>query len=313
MSLGISAAAWAAIGAVGATGASVYNAKKARDQAASAGQASQVDLEQLDAITRQMARRNAFESAALEKELTPEVPKLRQAANEAILSDVGGETSIDAYNRGLLSQMGEGGGVAGPRTPLLEAAIAKAKADLALGGQLGKDTQNQVTRAALSKAGTVAPGGLGLGRDITARDLGLTSMQLEQQRLDSASKIGGQELNLESLRTGTDFNNRSSLLNVVQLLQAAQNARFGRNLSAGQYGQSIQQPVVGLDPGSAGNVVTGNATNMGASLANQANIYGQTSQNYLNAAGQLGGYALLQYNKNGGSGTAPADPSNPYG
>lgn len=301
----------AVIAAVGTAG-SLYMQKRAQDKASAAGNASQVDLEQLDAITRQMARRNAFESAQLERELTPEVPALRKAANEAILSDVGGETTIDAYNRGLLSQMGENG-VKGPRTPLLEAAIAKAKADLALGGQLNKDTQNQVTRAALSKAGTVAPGGLGLGRDITARDLGLTSMQLEQQRLDAASRLGGQELNLESLRTGTDFNNRSSLLNIVQLLQAAQNARFGRNLSAGQYGQSIAQPVVGLDPGSAANVVTGNATNAGAALANQANIYGQTSQNYLNAAGQLGGYALLNYNKSGGGGTTPADPSNPYG
>lgn len=310
MSLGLSAAAWAAIGAIGTTGAALYNGKKARDAAGNAISNSQVDLEALDEVVRNMSRRNAFESAALEQELTPEVPKLRQAANEAVLSDVGTNT-LDEYNRGLLSQMAENQ-VGGPRTPLLEAAIAKAKSDLALGGSLNRDTQNQVTRAALSKAGTVAPGGLGLGRDITARDLGLTSLQLEQQRLDAASRLGGQELNLESLRTGTDFNNRTSILNVAQLLNAINSQRFGRNLAAAQYGQSIRPPVVGLDPASAANVVTGNATNAGAAAANQAGVYGQQSANYMNLAGQLGGYALLNYNNPGG-GTGPKDPSNPYG
>lgn len=313
MSLGISATAWAAIaGAAASSGAALYNGKKARDAASAAASSSQVDLEQLDTLVRDMSRRNAFDSAELERQLTPEVPQLRTAANQAVLNDIG-DSTVDDYSRGLLSQMAENPqGV--PRTPLLEAAIAKAKADLALGGQLNKDTQNQVTRAALSKAGTVAPGGLGIGRDITARDLGLTSLQLEQQRLDAASRLGGQELDMENLRTQTGFNNRTSILNVAKLLQDANNAKFGRNLAAAQFGQSIRQPVVGLDPASAANVVTGNATNAGAAAANQANIYGQQSSNYMNLAGQLGGYALLGYNNNAGSGgTTPRDPSNPYG
>lgn len=295
----------AVISAVG-VGVGAYQQNKAMKQAKAAGQSSQVDIEQLDALTRNMARRNAFESAALERELTPEVPQLRQAANQAVLSDVG-TTNIDEYNRILLSQMAEGGGVGGPQTPLLKAAIAKAKADLALGGKLDKETQNQVTRAALSKAGTVAPGGLRLGRDLTARDLGLTSMQVEQQRLQAAGQLGGQELNAENLRTETDFNNRSSILNAVNLLNAAQNSKFGRNLAAAQFGESIRQPVVGLDPSSVANITTGNATNMGAAQSNQANIYGQQGQNYMNMAGQLAGYGLLAYNsrKTGSGNTGP--------
>lgn len=295
MSLGISAVGWAAIAAAGASSyASVSQANAAKKAAAGAGKAGQVDIEALDNLSRQFAQRNAAESAALEQSMTPEVPQLRTAANNAVLAGVG-TSNVDDYTRGLLSQMAEGS-VSNAQTPLLQAAIAKAKADLAMGGRLSDETQNAVTRSGLAKAGTVAPGGLGLGRDIVARDLGLTSMDVEQRRLVNASQLGGQELQRAQFDTNTSFNNNANLLNAVQLLNAGQSNQFNRNLAAAQYGQSIRQPVVGLDPGAVANIAVGNSNNASAALSNQANIYGQQSQNWGNLAGQFGGQALLAYN-----------------
>lgn len=291
---------WVAGSALVSAGVSAYNGKKARDAMKDASAAGQVDIDSLDAKARQIALRNAQESAALEQAITPEVPKLRTEANQAVLDSIG-TSNVDEYMRNLLSGTAENK-VGMANTPLLNAAIAKAKADLALGGQLSGDTQNSVTRAALSKAGTVAPGGLGLGRDITARDLGLTSLDLEQRRLANASQLGGQELALQQLNTNTAFNNNASVLNAMSLLNQAQNSRFSRNLAAAQYGQSIKPPVVGLDPSAVVNLTVGNSNNASAAAANQANLYGQQQQNWMNLAGNLGGAALMGYMGSSGGG-----------
>lgn len=306
--IGLGAVGFAALaGSALTAGASVYNASQARRAAGQAGQSSQVDIDALDAKARQIAQQNATDSAALEQAMTPEVPALRTAANQGVLGGLG-TTATDDYTRGLLSNLAEHK-VGNAQTPLLQAAIAKAKADLAQGGRLNDETQNAVTRAALAKAGTVAPGGLGLGRDITARDLGLTSLQLEQQRLANASQLGGQELQLGQLDTNTAFNNNANLLNAVQLLNAGQSNQFNRNLAAAQYGQSIRPPVVGLDPSSVVNLSVGNANALGASQANQANIYGQQSQNWGNLAGQFAGQALLNYNNSQPANTGTVNKS----
>lgn len=265
---------------------------QAKKAAQGAANASQVDIEALDAKTREIARKNALQSAELERQLTPEVPELRQAANKGVLGGLGADAGENASNSYLLSQLGQNPGNA-LQTPLLKAAIARAQADLELGGQLPLDVRNLVARRSAAHAGTVAPGGLGLGRDITARDLGLTSLDLMNQRLANASQLGGQELALENDQNNINFNNSSHALNIVQLLQQLSGARFGRNLAAAQYGQSIQQPVVGLDPGSVADVTVGNANSRGAALANKANVAGQASQNFFNMGGQLLGYGML--------------------
>jgi hypothetical protein len=288
MSYGIIAAS------VVSAGAGMYSANQAKKAAQAGANASQVDLSALDAIVRDMAKRNALDSAQLERELTPEVPQLRTAANQAVLSELG-TTATDDYTRSMLSQLAESK-TPSAQTPLLQAAIAKAKANLQLGGKIDSETQNAVTRAALTRAGTVGSGGLGLGRDIVARDLGLTSLDLENQRLAQAQALGGLELNAAGMDQERMFNDKTSLLNALGMLNTAQNARLQKNLAAAQYGQSIQQPIVGLDPASAANVVTGNASNSSAAYANKANIYGQQGQGYMNLAGQLGGYGLLAYN-----------------
>lgn len=237
----------------------------------------------LEQSTADLSKKNALDSAALEKQLTPEVPLLRQQSNQALLSGMNDGSYDMSKARGLLN-----GGMGVPmNTPLLNAAIAKAQGDLSLGGRLDTDTQNSVTRKALATAGTVG-GGLGLGRDVVARDLGLTSLQVEQQRLANASQIGGQELALGQ-------SNATNLLNHISLLNAINSGDFSRRLATAQYAEGIQRPIVGLDPGSAANLQVANQNAQGALAANAANVKGAQNAGYLNAAGQIGG-ALLAYN-----------------
>lgn len=271
-----------AIGVTGVAGiaASSDASRKAANAAKDAAKASQVDIAALDEKTRAMALQNAQDAAELEKRLTPEVPQLRKDANNAVIDGLN-DTSLDKYKAELEKRLGSH-----LETPLLREAIAKARSNLALGGTLSTDIQNSVTRKGLATAGTVG-GGLGLGRDIVARDLGLTSQQLENSRLSQALAAGNQEQEL-----ATD--DATNFLNHMQLLQQVNGAKNNYALSAAQYGEGIRQPVVGLDPSAVANIVSGNATNASGALSNQANIYGSQANGYLQAAGQMSG-ALLAY------------------
>lgn len=285
---------WVQLAIAGASAlASAYQANKANQIAKRAGQAGQVDIAALDERARAIAQRNAQESAALEQSMTPEVPRLRSAANQGLLDSLGPNAGEEAS---IAALMGSGDPGNKMQTPLLRAAIAKARADLGLGGQLSPEIQNFVTRRALEGAGTTTPGQLNLGRDLSARDLGLTSMDLENRRLDNAGRFGQLEMGLEQEDNNVNFNNTSNFLNKIQLLRAIQGDRFGRNLSTAQYGESIARPIVGMDPGSVVDLTVGNSNNRQAALANQANVRGQQSQNYANMAGQAAGYGLLAYN-----------------
>lgn len=255
------------------------DAKKAQQQASQAAQAGQINIAAIDAQTREMARRNALESAELERQLTPEVPQLRTAANQAVLQGLQPSGQQQAAIDSLYARMG--GSVS---TPLLQAAIDKARADLAQGGQLSVDQRNEAARRGLSTSGAVT-GGLGLGRDLAARDIGLTSYQVEQQRLQNAAGLGSQELGREQF-------NATNFLNQFQALQNYYNNNRSFALGAAQYGQSIQQPIVGLDPSSAANLAVGNSNNAQAAATNAANIKGQQAQGLTQLGGQFLGFGL---------------------
>lgn len=319
-------------GGLGAAG-SMYSANKAAKAQQEAAKASQVDINALDARTRAIARQNALESAALEQELTPEVAALRRQSVEGILGGMGTtarEQSIaDLLYGGLGTQLGTPAPTSEIGSPLLRAAITKAEQDLALGGRLPADVQNAVSRAALARTGR-GMGSLGLGRDVVARDLGLTSLDLERQRLAQASSLGGQELGMtqaqaqqrmseNEARNQLAFSNAANMLNKINLLQNVQGAGFGRTLSAAGLGQSIAQPVVGLDPGAIASAITGNAANMSAAKSNLANIYGAQSQGLMQLGGQLAGAGIMagMYGQPGSAGTGVpsylAKTGAPYG
>lgn len=274
----------ALIGAI----ASSDSSRRAAHTASDAAKASQIDLDKLDEQTRRIAKQNALDSAELERQLTPEVPELRRLANQSVINGLNDKSSED-YKKLLESKLGTA-----LDTPLLKAAIAKAQADLGLGGKLSQDVQNATVRRGLAAAGTAGPG-LGLGRDVAARDLGLTSYGIEQDRLKTAAGLGSQEMDLAS-------NNSTNLLNKLSLLNSINSNQKNFALGAAQYGQNIAQPTVGLDPSSIANIYAGNASNKSAALSNQANIYGAQGQGYLNAAGQLGMLAYLKGSSGGSSG-----------
>jgi hypothetical protein len=279
---GMTLASGAMLGAgIGSALQGSKDAKSAQKDALAAAQAGQVNISSLDAMTREIAKRNAEQSAALEKAMTPEVPELRTAANKAVIAGLQPSSAQNAAADSLFARLG--GTVS---TPLLQAAIDKAKSDLALGGKLGVDQQNEVARRAIARTGSVT-GGLGLGRDVTARDLGLTSYNVEQQRLQNAAGIGGQELQREQ------FNN-TNFLNQFQALQNYYNNNRSFSLGAAQYGQSIAPPIVGLDPSSAANIAVGNQNNAQAAATNAANIKGATAQGMTQLGGQFLGFGLGQ-------------------
>jgi hypothetical protein len=125
-------------------------------------------------------------------------------------------------------------------------------------------------------------GGLNLGRDLGVRDLGLTSLQLEQQRLAQAAALGGQEaalgqgnanLSLQAQLAGTN-----NLFNSANFLQQIDSGDFAKQLAAAQLGQNIAQPMSGLDPGSVANLAVGNSNVAANSAYNQAAINAQNAQ-----------------------------------
>lgn len=287
------------VGAAAGMAGSLIESNQARQTAkglaGEAGRSAQVDIEALNTKITELSKSNAQASAELEKQLTPEVPALRTAANKAVMGGIN-DPSIDLNQSYLMAMLGKD--VAGSsQSPLLQAAIAKAQADLGLGSSLSPELQNLITRKGLATAGSVAPGTLGLGRDIVARDLGLNGMQIEQQRLQNAAQLGSADVAGRQFDIGTLFNNNTNQLGIIQLLQAITGQRFGQNLSAAQYGQSIRQPVVGLDPSSAGNIAVGNQNAASAALTNQANVSGAQAQGMTNLAGQFAGIGgMISYN-----------------
>ncbi len=270
--------------------------RKAINNQKDAAKSSQVNIDQLNETTKAISQQNAIDSANLEKQLTPEVPQLRQQANQGVINGLTQDPGTQLANSYLMSTLGVPVGHELNPT-LLQAAIAKAGQDLSLGGKLPQDVQNLVTRHALANAGSVAPGQLNLGRDLTTRDLGLTSLDLENRRLANASQLGGQQLALGQANNDLAFNNNAAQLNRAQLIRQMSDSNFARNLSAAQFGQSIQQPNVGLSPTSIANISVGNSNAQGAAYANQSNIAGQQSQNYQNLFGNALGYGLMQYNQ----------------
>lgn len=127
-------------------------------------------------------------------------PELSGMAPRPDLSPIAARPATSAANSELLSRIASQAGQPltnnGFDSALTRQAVARAASDLALGGELPQDVRNLIARRSLSNSGAVT-GGLSLGRDLTARDLGLTSLDIRNQRLQAASQLGSQEAALE--------------------------------------------------------------------------------------------------------------------
>lgn len=318
-----------------------------------AGAGGTVDLGLAQQAAQGIAAQNAANSSALEAQYNPGAQELRSGSLQSLLAGlnapqqgvegtlptvpVAGPAPVSAQNQALLAQVAAQAGQplqnVGYDSPLTRAAIAKAQADLALGGQLPQDVAQLVARKAFAQAGALTGGrGLGNGRDITARDLGLTSLDLENARLQAALQGGSAEVNLnqgisnqqlaaqqyarnnllqsqgatqadqaqqnalyvqqQQLAQQAAAQEASNYFNQNSLLQSIQNGTFGRNLAAAQLGQSITPPASGLDPGAVVNLAVGNS-NVAANAQQNANAAAaQAANNKSQLGGQLLGTAL---------------------
>lgn len=272
------------ISAIGATAGAVSAVKGASDakkaaQTQANAPAPTVDIAALQRQAQATAAQNAALSAALEQRYNPGAQELRAGSLEALLGGLARSEESQALADMILSQAGRGLNAPGAQqydSALTRAAVEQAAADLALGGELPQDVRNLVARRSLANAGTVARGGgLQLGRDLVARDLGLTSLDLRNRRLQNAATIGAQEaalaqgnaalrqrageLGMEAERFG-----RTNLFDSASFLQNMSTGDFARALSAAQLGQNIAAPQAGLDPGSIANLAVGNTNAIAA-------------------------------------------------
>lgn len=258
------------VGGVALQAKGMSDARKAANAATNAA-APTVDINALDAQAREFARRNAIEGAALENELNPELGQLRTQSILSLINSLARSPQADTIANRIGATAGQD-----ISAPLLRDAIRVAQEDLAQGGALPLDVRNLVARNAFARAGT--GGSLGLARDILPRDLGLTSLELRNRRLQNAATLGGAEADLSKAA-------RADLFASGEFLRAIQEGDFARALSASALGQNIALPETGLDPSAVANLAVGN-TNALAQKQQQDAAVRMAAANQL---GQLGG------------------------
>lgn len=300
MSSGIIAASALLVG----TGAQLYSANKASKDAkalaAESANAKPVDILKLQQEANAVARQNAFGSKALEAELDPNISRLRNLTSSQLLRDSvdnANDGSTDFFKQKVLDSINNPDQLpALQRSDLFDAATNKALSDLQLGGGLDTATRNEVTRRALATSSNVSGGDLGLGRDISARDLGLTSLNLQQARLQAAMQQGNQDLNFNIGQQGSQAQqnqlNRSNLAAGISAYGAIGANKQNQNLSLAQYIQNIQQPTFGIDPGSIVDISMGNSNNQANAQQQALGIRAQANANRQAAIGSAIGNTM---------------------
>lgn len=125
-------------------------------------------------------------------------------------------------------------------------------------GLIASDVQGNVGRTAgFNALQSGVGGGSGLGRNLTARDLGLTSMQLQQQGTAQAQSLGQQQYGMEV----------AGLLTNPNAIYNSSGVNSGQAMNAGALGTNIA--ATGLQTGLQGGLST-QGTNFGGLM----NLYG---------------------------------------
>ena len=229
-----------------------------------------IDVNELDELIRGMSRRNIEEGMATERQYRPEFAGMRSDVDrimaERLLGSQARQGDMDQVYQSVLSDLlGEQGMLEVPeleRSQLFDSAVGRAQEDLDLGGLLPREIQNMVTRAALARGGE-GRAGTQMGRDIVARDLGLTGMGLRDQRLGTAAQLGqveqqtnvGQQAFRDSIARanqqllGQRRAERASGLNWLEDL----GARDRQMATAATLQTAL--PQIGMDPGSMADVI----------------------------------------------------------
>lgn len=283
-----------------------YGAKTQADAAKKAGKAgagSGVDIASLDQQARDLSKRNAADSAALEAQFNPSVAALREQATSSLLPYTGTNNPQSSASQTLRTDLygdfSRAGGAQLQQSGLLSDAVARARADLALGGALDTNTRNEISRRAAANAGSIGGGGLGLGRDLSARDLGISAMQLGNQRLNTAASIGAQDQAFNNAASQFGLQNTAQRLSSAGLISDLGQQDFNRQFQLAQFGQSIARPETGLDPSSLVNLTTGNQNAANAAAQNAAAVQAQSANAMMGLGGNLIGTGAGLYANRG--------------
>ncbi len=248
-------------------GGSIYaaNQNKKAIESAQANQ-KQVDIGKLVADSRVNAEENLQKSLQLERQYLPGQTAAREATTQQFLQQLSPQAA--AQRQASVDQLlGFTQGGAQPTykgSELFQSAADKILADLNLGGQLSADTQSAVVRGALQGAGGSGVIGSEAGRGLVARDLGLTSLQLQQARQNAALQAG-------QIQSQLGLSQAQQYLQALGMSVDATTGQIGQ--AANIYGlvQGMPLPESGLSSSDIANVTVG-----------QTNAY---NQNLMNAAG----------------------------
>lgn len=317
----------AAAGGVAMSARAASEQRRAAAQAAEAAQNSGVNVADVSRQAEEQALRNIIRSREIEDQYSPGNRQFREGSLAALLQNMNNDGGSDEARR-FIDRASTGSSYAGPvsgqplqaqeaNSALLQDAVARARQELALGHELPQDVRNLIARQAAATSGRVS-GGLGLGRDIGLRDLGLTSLDVAQRRLTNAGTLGQAELGANQFNASQRFNtdaanlnarqfdasqrqqasqfDTGNNLNIAQMLTAMRDGDFSRYFSAAQLGQQIAPPVVGLDPSAIANLAVGNS-NLQANAAQQAaGLRGAAASGMGQLGGSLTGLGLAGLN-----------------
>lgn len=211
-----------------------------------------VNIPQLQALATGAARQNVTNSLALQSQVFPGLNAAQNAAIGQVGSNVNSPYIFNPIGTPFLAN-----------SPLLDSASNYAQNEMNLGYQLPRDVQAQVARQAGARHFQSGLRGSGLA-NATAADIGLTSLQVGQQRFQNAAALGqfqqAQNEQQQALKNSIDQFNAQFGANV------AMNNRTNALAAAGLL-TGIGAPKAGLDPGDIASVEVGNV--------NQQNAYNQ--------------------------------------
>jgi hypothetical protein len=282
--------------------------RKAAEEAMS--KQERVDIGKLVADARANSEANLAKSLELEKKYLPGTAQLRQTTTENLLSQIApGGTAATRREEALTKLLGFTPASAEPTyegSPLFKAAADRIAADLALGGKLDPETQAEVVRGALSGAGRSGVIGSQAGRGLTARDLGLTSLKLQQARQGAALEAGEAQSRLGLTQAQLGLSAGDQLL---RSLGMGVEATSGAVNQAGNLYQMLANqalPESGLSSGSLANITVGDINAYNQRLMDAAGIKAGAQMAGIQQAvgGIQSGLGLYAGGMNSGGGTS---------
>lgn len=241
--------AWYNVGSLAISAYGAYSKSQADKKAASTTAAGStggyqpLDISKIIADARSAAETNISTSINLENQYLPGTAALRTTTNNALQTLGNGTGTGTVAQNSLLSQIG----TSNATNPLLQESANRIMDNLRLGGHLGQDAQSAAVQGALQQGGASGISGSGAGRGLVARDLGLTSIGLENQRIGAAQSAGATQAQLAQ----SDYASRLGLATGAAGQQAQQSGLLASLVDARAY------PNAGLDPGSIASLYVG--------------------------------------------------------